>query len=450
MKKIFLSFTLSLLIGATANAASTYYTGPYQSPQYRYGQPASAQPSYSAPRPQQYQYPTNAQQRSPYSPYSQPQQQQQSGQGANQTSQGFYLSAGISREVANWQFEMKNAGSFLHYDNISWNVFDVNAGYNFDMISIYGGLKYGMQAGESPMIDDDISRGGFWSGYSEEFEQDVFGVALSAGSSKGGSMLNYNLGIGLIDKMNFGNVKVTPSIGYRSLTYNLKTNNNSGIAMEYANYCVAFGDEIQCIPIIFDEETEEGEFLDGTYAFFQPGTTHDYKVSWAGPYLALVTEYQINQNNSVDATIEVGLPAYKSTGDQPYRPDWLHPKSVEDEASIGKAYSLGLGANWKTALTDTLMLSVGFTYNYYTVSGANATTFLDRNYFWAVAQYIVLEDGSFGVDPSDPLFIDAANYVLNELRLSRGANENWVAKSNNEIDSFYKSMGIRIGLSAKF
>jgi hypothetical protein len=97
--------------------------------------------------------------------------------------------------------------------------------------------------------------------------------------------------------------------------------------------------------------------------------------------LALDMLYDINQNNSVNAYLEVGLPSYTATGDQPYRFDWEHPKSVEDSSGVGSAFHLGLGANWTTALTDNVALSVGVTYDYYTVSDADAKTYLNGEYY---------------------------------------------------------------------
>ena len=114
------------------------------------------------------------------------------------------------------------------------------------------------------------------------------------------------------------------------------------------------------------------------FSFSQTKTTHEYDTSWSGPYVAVDAYYEINQNNSVNARVEFGLPAYTSTGDQPYRIDWAHPKSVEDSAGIGDAWHMGIAANWLTALTNSVKMSIGFTYDYYNVSGATANTFLNE------------------------------------------------------------------------
>jgi hypothetical protein len=443
---ILVSCLLSLVSAREACSAGTYYTGAYQSPQYRYGQPVSAQPSAASINQNRWNNSAIPAQR-----YGQ-NYTANSAQSAvsAKSDQGFYLNAGISREFANWQFEMTTAGSILHFDNISWNVFDVSAGYNFGIAKLEGGIKYGMQSGDSHMIDDDISNGGYWVAWAgDPYNQDIYGATLSAGTSSGGDMMNFHLGLGLTDKMAIGNMKLTPSIGYRHLSYNLTTEKNSGLTIEFANFCNQYGDEVQCLPIIVDD-TDTGEFLEGSYAFTQPGTSHDYDVTWSGPYLALDADYQINQNNAVSARLEFGLPAYESTGDQPYRPDWKHPKSVSDKGSIGDAYYFGVGANWAMALTDSVSLTIGFTYNYYTLSGGDATTYLNPDYYRALADQIVLDDGSYGDNPNDPAFEAAAEDVFGQLRDETGCGDSWACKADGEIDSFYKSMGIRVGIAAKF
>jgi hypothetical protein len=463
MKKSLLSFHRPLLVAAAlalplhANAAGTYYTGPYQSPQYRYGQSAQPQPAYASslyqPQPAS-QFNRNA--------VRTPAQQPTAGTAKKSTSkEGFYINGGISREVAEWRIDMKKAGSILHYDNLSWNTLDVNAGYNFGMLKLDGGLKYGMQAGDSPMIDDDMTNGGqkIKSLYydhdkngstPDEFLGDIYGQAISVGTTSGGSMLGFNLGLGLMDKLNFGKMKLTPSVGYRHFSHSLKTEKNFGLSMD-TGYCLVVDgtDETQCSPLIMvdtepdgipdsavwqgiDNTVVAGDIdLGNTFYFRQGGTSHKYDTSWSGPYLALDADYEINQNNAVSARIELGLPAYTSTGDQPYRSDWAHPKSVEDSAGIGDAYHLGLNADWKTALTDTVMLSIGFSYDYYTVSGATAKTFMNRDFYMSMYQ---------GASPEDIAWLDSIQQAC----------PNFVCSEEGEIDSFYKSMGIRVGIAAKF
>ena len=91
--------------------------------------------------------------------------------------------------------------------------------------------------------------------------------------------------------------------------------------------------------------------------------------------------YDVSADDELNARLELGLPAYTSTADQPYRPDWQHPKSLEDKGSIGDAYHFGLGANWLHSLSNSVMLTLGLTFDYYHVSGADATTYLNSDYY---------------------------------------------------------------------
>lgn len=508
ISKLFLNCGLLALVPFAAGAAGTYYTGGYQSPQQGYATNGYAQQQgyYNTARagssiPQQGAY--NASTYSRYGQttqatrvrqqqYVQPQQQKATTNNSAKKS-GFYLDGGISRETAQWEFEMDKAGSKLHYDNVAWNVFDVNAAYYFGagntQMQVSAGLQYGMQGAESTMVDDDISNGGYfvtewWDGKGtaettdDTWIDDQIGHALSVGSSKGGSMLGYNVAFGLTDFFTLGKAKITPSIGYRSLSYKLDTKNNYGLSIDTLSQgCIIVDGEEQCEPVIVvysydaDGNREQqlvirntaGEFeiagydyIDpgNTYYYHQPGTSHSYEVEWAGPYFAVDMVYDINQNNSVDAHIELGLPGYTATGDQPYRFDWMHPKSVEDKAGMGSALHLGLGANWRTALTDTVMLSIGLTYNYYSVSGADATTYLNGAYYNEIFDNIMTGGIIDGIDWGKGYATAADAIAGNKTAAGIAKLENdcpgWVCKSDGEIDSFYKSMGIRVGLSAKF
>lgn len=473
---------LSLLLIPGANAAGTYYNGDYQSPQQRYNNNtngyagttyADQQNSYNNYYYQRYQQPQYQQQ-------AQPQTQQRRLSAGSGVKEGFYLDGGISRETAQWQFDMKDANSILHYDNISWNVFDANGGYNFDIgntaAQVDVGVKIGMQSGDSNMVDDDVTKGGYFitqwvdSGTSTVIGNQI-GHALSVGTSTGGSMFGYNVGFGLTDFFKWGNTKITPSIGYRSLSYKLETTKNFGLSVDTANCFKVSTGEIQCDPAIIinyadgtkqilwrDNITDTwdvgtgAESVDtgGTYVYQQPGTSHSYDVTWAGPYAALDMLYTINQYNSVDGRIELGLPGYTSTGNQPYRFDWQHPKSVEDTAGIGSAMHLGLGANWKTSLTDSVMLSFGLTYDYYSVTGADAKTYLSSKYYLGMYDALLatwVAAGKTEADMLNPTTGDAAALSIKALQT---ACPGWVCSASSEVDSFYKSMGIRVGLSAKF
>ena len=165
-----------LLMPTIASAAGTYYTGTYQSPQTRYAQQSYTQRARTASYSQQG---VSAYNRNQYANAGYTTQNSRGGQMAKQTGQrsgapaatqtgrqGFTLGAGISRQTSMWQFEMKESDSILHYDNVDWNVLDVNAGYGFmagnTPMQIKAGFKYGMQAGDSTMIDDDITNGGYF------------------------------------------------------------------------------------------------------------------------------------------------------------------------------------------------------------------------------------------------------------------------------------------------
>ncbi len=510
LSKILLNCSLFAFVPVLANAAGTYFNGTtYQSPQTaRYSQQSYSQRArtttgytqggaYNRGSASTSGVYANSNARYSIARY---------GQSARQTTQtaqqsaatgssknGFSMGAGLSRQTSMWQFEMKESQSILHYDNIDWNVFDVNAGYVFNAgntaMQIVGGFKYGMQAGESTMIDDDITNGGYFvtewgedntgDGVVDKVLGNQIGNALSIGTSKDGSMMEFNAAFGLKDFFKWGNLKVTPSIGWRYLKYELETHNNHGLSVdvyEGAGGCITVpgSDEVQCDPVLIFYDNAGNQFLatrgdtngdgsidlndeiqvpsgyefvntGGTYYYGQPGISHKYEVTWSGPYLALDMLYDINQNNAVNAFVELGLPSYTATGDQPYRFDWQHPKSVEDTAGVGGAFHLGMGANWSTAITDTVALSIGLTYDYYTVSDADAETYLSEEYYMGI--YNDRLNNLYGGDEDKMLQEDtiAKNIVALEQECP-----GWVCKAGGEIESFYKSMGIRVGINAKF
>ena len=194
--------------------------------------------------------------------------------------------------------------------------------------------------------------------------------------------------------------------------------------------------------------------LGDTYYYTQSGTSHKYNTTWMGPYIALDAEYTINSTNFVNAGIEFGLPIYHSKGDQPFRIDWDHPTSVEDKGSLGDAYHLGLNATWSTAISDNLMFSLGLTYDYYNVNKADATTYINRSYY--TDQVTILQDIlDYLEDPAHPgtqAQIDAYTAALTDAQyvVNYYAAKGWKEESKDEIESIYKSMGIRAGISVKF
>ncbi len=357
--------------------------------------------------------------------------------------QGFILDAGLIHEMAYWDFGMNNAGSHLHYDDLAWNVLDVKGVYYFGddtKMQVKAGFRYGKQFGDSPMIDDDVSNP-YWriepynveSGGVTYSEYVVSGApAISAGTSKDGSQMGFNVAFGLTDFFAFGKVKMTPSVGYRYFKHKLQTQNNKGLSVEVLDSdsfqnCITENGEKQCSPYVGFVNSGRVEYLAAlepvtdsvgdiigyvvklptnggnpvvldlgeTYYYEQPGTSHIYETEWTGPYLALDMEYQINNDNFITGGIELGLPVYKSKGDQPYRFDWQHPTSVKDDGGFGDAYHFGANANWLTAITNSTYLSLGITYDYYRVSGATTNTYLNADAYANYLYYGIIEEEDY-------------------------------------------------------
>ncbi|MBD5389080.1 hypothetical protein HDR63_02385 [bacterium] len=402
---------------------------------------------------------------------------------SNKATQGFYLDAGLSHEMAQWRFEMKESGSILHYDNIGWNVLDLNGGYNFKVgntpMSVMAGFKYGMQMGDSSMVDDDITNGGTlvtrWVDANGNLLGEQVGHALSVSTSSGGNMMGFNLGLGVPNFFKWGNVRMTPSVGYRYFKYELESKSTYGLSVDTAA-CFQMADgEVQCDPIvifydatgsesvIFRDDTKAplpihsgatGIGLAGTYYYELPGTSHSYKVGWSGPYVAMDMDYVINASNAINARVELGLPAYNSEADQPYRIDWAHPKSVEDSAGIGSAFHLGMGANWTTAINSRVSLSLGLTFDYYTVGDADAKTYLNGTYYTDIYNdhYTDWVNNPQNLDKSEAAMLNSqtGDQVAIAIKNLEAACPGWVCTADGEIESFYKSMGFRVGLNARF
>ena len=538
LSKILCGASLLVLGPVAANAAGTYYTGGYQSPQTaRYqssafsnannnaARSASGVSSYNQARYNSAGYNTTGYGATYANRYAQNARTNTNARAQSAQPQvassgnGFHIDAGLSYKTGMWQFEMNNAGSKLHYDNLMWGVFDVNAGYDFNVgntkLTVDAGLEYGMQLGESTMIDDDITNGGSLIGYWDGYEE--YSRALAIGTSKDGDMLGLRAGVGLKDFFTWGRVKITPSIGWRHLNYKLETSNNYALNIDTiggTNSCVSEGNLTECLPslkflkivevdvvkpggttekinfleytggAVFDEngfvplnQANGGTLIDtlGTFYANMSDISHSYDVTWTGPYLAMDMLYDINANNSVTARVELGLPMYDVTADQPYRMDWQHPKSIEDKGDFGSAIHFGVGANWRTAITDAVSLSLGVTYDYYNVSGADATTYLDATYWESVYRMILdsyIGDNRFYFYNDEEKAIDAMlNGFEGPLFNAKGEptgetgtyapdpdavyinqvrNNGWKDTVKDEIDSFFRSLGVRVGLNIKF
>lgn len=496
-------FVYSVLMAALpglAHSAGTYYTGNYRSPQQNYARSgyANRQQQYNNNSGQQTQTRqgitpnANVYVGGQYQGYnrdaifvgnSQAQAQQVQTRKANgQTKQGFSLDAGLSHEFANWNFDMKSAGSKLHYDNVRWNVFNADAVYKFAAgntpMQIEAGLKYGVQFESSTMIDDDITNGGYlvtewWDdtnndGIGDQYIGSQIGNSLSVGTSESGNMLGFHAGFGFTDVFKLGGATITPSIGYRYLKYKLETTKDYGMTVD-TGYCATItgSNETQCDPIVilkygnaqqvlWNPTIDDEGFMEmdpgatgistgGTYKFILPDVSHSYETTWMGPYVALDLNYDIDRYNSVNARFELGLPMYDSVGDQPYRADWQHPKSVEDKGGLGDAWHIGLGANYLTALTESVSLSVGFTFDYYTLSGGEANTYLNSSYYMAIYNDLLAQYIAAGYTETYMLEHDENAQAIKSMQ-----DSGWTSKVVNEIESVYKSMGIRIGIQARF
>lgn len=443
------------VIPGIAGAVGTYYNGNlYQNPQYRYGAGNGGYyNSYGAGR-------GYGQQTTMVKTTTTKTTKKSATKNTKNTARkhGFELDVGLRHENADWNFELDKAGSKLHYDDVVWNVISGEGAFYFGNslpMQVKVGARYGKQYGKSSMIDDDISNGGMWESIVDE-NGNVLGItgapAMSVGTSKDGTQMGFNAAFGFTDLFSVGRVRFTPSAGYRYLKYELTTTDNAGVMVDvlntdYASNCQEYNGEVQCSPyvgfvnssnqIIGYANLEDGLVvpsgtakldLGNTYYYEQPGTSHKYTTEWAGPYVALDMDYMINENNSVVAGVEIGLPMYKSKGDQPYRIDWAHPNSVEDNGNLGDAYHLGVNAMWTTMVSNTVGLSLGFTYDYYNVSKADAKTNLNQTYYQTLLN----------------------NGLISQTDYDYYANKGWVLEDKDEIKSVYKSMGIRAGVNIKF
>ena len=516
--KTSLAILIYSAVMADAYAAGTYYSGNYSSPQRSYSTSGYATRMQNANYSRDTTYTrtrtvspnNNAYVGGAYQNYTRVTGVQQSNNqntqvktntGTSKSDKGLYLNAGISHEFANWNFDMASAGSKLHYDNIRWNVFDVKAAYKFDAgnspLQIDAGFKYGIQFGDSTMVDDDITSGGYivtqWNewddtngnGQVETSELTYLGAqvghSLSVGNSSSGDLMGFYAGFGLTDLFKLGGARVTPSVGYRYLKYKLETNNDYGLTVD-TGFCETLGSgETQCDPIVIFYNSVSGtqqviwdhdpanysngywtipsgsDFVStgGTYMFHLPSTSHSYETTWMGPYLALDFDYDINVYNAVNARFELGLPTYTATGDQPYRSDWQHPKSVEDKGGFGDAWHIGLGASYMTALSESVYFDLGFSFDYYTLSGGEANTYLNSTYYTDVynelLDYYTANPPSSGMTQSEiKAWMEANDPTAANIVQIQSDCPGWVCKVDNEIESIYKSMGIHLGIRAKF
>jgi len=386
--------------------------------------------------------------------------------GAADGEDGFSLSAGLGRQYAQWQYNLNMAGSILNYGDLVWNVLDVKAGYKTEDVVVGIGLQYGMQAGKSYMTDDDITNGGgdyIFEGGGQRLV--LSNSVLSIGEVKGGNMLGINFGIGLANAFTSDSVKITPSIGYRMMKYKLKTTNNNGLSVEY-NGELCGPDELGSITCpallsfwngnnwVYSRMINIGTLQDpmyiyqipgggilgvdagDNYIFTQSGTSHVYEVSWNGPYIAADIDIGLGGDYSMSGRIELGFPGYEAVGDQPYRIDWAHPKSLGDKKGMFGAFHFGMGANWMAKISDQMRMSIGLTYDYYEVKKANATSYLSKDYYEDVLAWAEEKGRDDILDQIDELY--------------KSCNNSWTCVESNEVNSFYRAMGIRLGIEGEF
>ena len=106
---------------------------------------------------------------------------------------------------------------------------------------------------------------------------------------------------------------------------------------------------------------------------------------------------------------------------------------------------------WSTALTDSTMLSLGMTYDYYKVKDATATTYLDSDYYNSLVYLLEANLASLettGTPQQIAALQNELTSVTNQVDSYKASG--WTIESKSEIESVYSAMGIRIGINVKF
>ncbi|MDR0319738.1 MAG: hypothetical protein LBH81_03300 [Rickettsiales bacterium] len=438
------------LIGGIASISGASAAGTY----YNYGNYAASQASGNIARQSSYSpyQPQSSQQYTPggQSGYQQPGYQMGGRNQAPKQSSGapgLKVSAFAGYESADFGFEMKNTHSEINFNNINWIKFGADAAYMFDAggtkIEVKGGFEVGTQGESGNVTDDDMSRGGIYIGeaYFETAPNVLYGnggvatgfsmtqLVMGVGEQGQGSSLGAFASIGLGNGLKIGDsVVIKPSVGYRYESFKLVGQNMMTMAVQAlvardqydinAMYDVADncpGCQIVLFPgdgnayfagwVEGFDDYGEPFFLTLAEAAYLDGTTHEYNVSWSGPFIAADLEIKTAPHSAFTLRAELGLPAYTAEADQPYRSDWSHPVSIRDSAPIFGGMHYGLNMNYSAGVSDTMAVNLGWRWDYYTVDGADAETFYAGG-------------GS--------------------------------SKMNSEVKARYKTSGIRAGLTAKF
>ncbi|MCL2629449.1 MAG: hypothetical protein FWD33_02040 [Alphaproteobacteria bacterium] len=408
-------------------------------------------------------------------PWAQPQQQQQRfGQQQpaqlQQQTENVTLDLHIGYEGAAFGFNMRQAHSELNFNDITWMKFGATGTYAFNVsgtnLEFKAGVELGVQNDGGKMTDDDMYKGGIYIGHAvflnngnvfqlpngDFAEFPMTELMFGVGDQGNGSSMGFFASIGLGDGFRLGNsISLKPSVGYRFERQRfvgrdmLATSVQALVAATQTDWDNLLYVAEQCagnpgctIAIPYLDENNDLQFyfagyvhgLRGIYntngdlvdvvpdlltlsdAHELNGITHDYRVSWFGPFIAADLNFE-HGRSSFNLRGEIGFPGYSAEADQPFRTDLAHPVSFRDRASMFSGMHYGLNMKYSHGVTDNMSLNIGWNWNYYTIRGADATTYYDPgSYAYQL----------FG--PSQTL--------------------------KNEINARYKTSGVRGGLSVKF
>ena len=95
-------------------------------------------------------------------------------------------------------------------------------------------------------------------------------------------------------------------------------------------------------------------------------------------------------------------------------------------------------------------MSIGLTYDYYTVSDADAKTYLNGTYYSDIYNALLADWVAAGKTEADMLDPDNGEPVALDIKKIEQDCPGWVCNASGEIKSFYKSLGLRVGINAKF
>ena len=120
------------------------------------------------------------------------------------------------------------------------------------------------------------------------------------------------------------------------------------------------------------------------------------------------------------------------------------------------------------SITNSVKLIVGMTFDYYNISGADATSYLNPDYYITnFRNPAIATNNELGVkygSATSPNFDyttwtgadadnDKALYLSNKdtiASVNAMEAEGWKQEVSGEIESLYKSLGVRVGIVSKF